>query len=175
MITIAPQPCGECKHDLLWHNGMEGICQQCRCLGWISAMQVIEKLQARIADYENCITWDVTCSGCAGHLDNAIAEHERADGLQALLDHAVRRAEELAGQRDEWRRICDRALTKAMYGDAVPEITWLRIERDMRMQSSRESGRCMACGGEGPLDEEHRRCPDCMQLLRCRGGECACN
>lgn len=41
--------------------------------------------EAKISDYENCITWDTTCASCATHLDASYAEHCRAEIAEALI------------------------------------------------------------------------------------------
>lgn len=51
-----------------------------------------ERLRKTIAEYENCITWDVTCKQCARFLDESIKEHERAERAEAevkRLDEAL--------------------------------------------------------------------------------------
>lgn len=58
----------------------------------------INRLRSAVNEYENCITWDVTCSGCARHLDIAIAEHERAD---RAVD-AIRRVLALCESAERW-------------------------------------------------------------------------
>lgn len=45
----------------------------------------LDALYARLADYENRITWDTTCASCARILDSSIRETERANQAEELL------------------------------------------------------------------------------------------
>jgi hypothetical protein len=44
-----------------------------------------DALEARIAEYENAITWDTTCLNCSQLLDRSIFDHERAERAEAAL------------------------------------------------------------------------------------------
>lgn len=46
-----------------------------------------DALLIKVADYENCITWDTTCTNCAHLLDASIADHERAEQAHALAEY----------------------------------------------------------------------------------------
>ena len=46
------------------------------------------ELRARVADYENRITWHTTCASCARILDSSIRETERAVRAETALAEA---------------------------------------------------------------------------------------
>lgn len=45
----------------------------------------VDVLKAKLAQYDNMITWDTTCRSCAGILDSAIRETNRAEKAEAAL------------------------------------------------------------------------------------------
>lgn len=45
----------------------------------------LDQLYARIAEYENTITWHTTCTSCARILDSSIRETERAEKAEAAI------------------------------------------------------------------------------------------
>lgn len=63
----------------------------------------VTDLKTRIGEYENCITWNVTCKQCAHYLDVSISEHERADKAEAeVTDLRARLTDSWAtGAREE--------------------------------------------------------------------------
>jgi len=62
----------------------------------------VEPLLRAVAEYENCIAWNVTCKQCAHYLDDSIREHERADKAEALARDARRVLNErMEGARQE--------------------------------------------------------------------------
>lgn len=92
---------------------------------------------ARIADYENRITWDTTCGNCARLLDASIKDFERAeraenrfaeveaarDQILAALHVALRHADGTltnvpAGQRAEELAGCEATLRR--FANATP-------------------------------------------------------
>lgn len=50
--------------------------------------QRAEQAEAKVADYENRITWETNCGSCARILDSAIRETERAERAEAALAEA---------------------------------------------------------------------------------------
>lgn len=47
-----------------------------------------DRLAARVAEYENAITWDTSCLACSATLDSSIKEHERAEKAEAAIERA---------------------------------------------------------------------------------------
>lgn len=50
-----------------------------------ASSEELERLRKQVAHYENAITWDTTCHGCAAHLDAAYAETVRAGQAEATV------------------------------------------------------------------------------------------
>ena len=44
-----------------------------------------EAAEARLAELENAVTWNTSCTSCARTLDGSVAEHERAERAEAKL------------------------------------------------------------------------------------------
>jgi 3' exoribonuclease, RNase T-like len=42
-------------------------------------------LRAKVAEYENAIAWNTSCTACARTLDSSVAEHDRADRAEQAL------------------------------------------------------------------------------------------
>lgn len=54
------------------------------------ATGIIAERDRRIADYENAISWNTSCTSCAAVLDSSIRDHDRAERAEAQLA-AIRR------------------------------------------------------------------------------------
>lgn len=52
----------------------------------VDARKEIEELRATVLDYENRITWETTCAGCARYLDVSVRDHERAEKAEAAIE-----------------------------------------------------------------------------------------
>jgi hypothetical protein len=48
-----------------------------------------EEALAKVADYENRISWHTSCGSCARILDSAHRDHERAERAEAALREAL--------------------------------------------------------------------------------------
>jgi hypothetical protein len=57
-----------------------------------------EAAEARVADYENRITWDTTCAQCATYLDASIKDHVRAEKAEAALERVREAARQAADE-----------------------------------------------------------------------------
>ncbi len=70
------------------------------CVAVDQLQRRVTEMEAKVADYENCISWDVTCSNCANLLDASIKNYERADRAEtrvAELEAEVERLNERGG------------------------------------------------------------------------------
>ena len=54
------------------------------------ATGIIAERDRRIADYENAISWNTSCTSCAAVLDSSIRDHDRAERAEGMLA-AIRR------------------------------------------------------------------------------------
>jgi hypothetical protein len=59
-----------------------------------------DELRQKIAEYENAITWETSCTSCATVLDSSIKDHDRAERaeakLAAIVAYCRERAEEIS-------------------------------------------------------------------------------
>ena len=96
-----------------------GYCPECgrgdaapTVADWEQQKQRANRAEAKIADYENRITWETNCGSCARILDSSIRETERADRAIALL-HEIPYAPHITGNRiTQWRGILDNLTDK---------------------------------------------------------------
>ena len=68
--------------------------------------RAVARAEAKVAEYENAITWDTSCLSCAAVLDSSIKETERAETAERRRDQAENRA---ALYREQVRSEHDRA------------------------------------------------------------------
>ena len=105
-----------------------GYCPECgrgdaapTVADWEQQKQRADHAEAKVADYENRITWHTTCESCARLLDSGIRETERAEKAEAALERvraviAERRTEvaeevdRLVGQVQGLQHLVDRAV-----------------------------------------------------------------
>jgi hypothetical protein len=52
---------------------------------WEQQKRRADEAEAKVADYENRITWHTTCGSCARTLDSGIRETERAERAEAAI------------------------------------------------------------------------------------------
>ncbi|MCX5000920.1 hypothetical protein [Streptomyces longwoodensis] len=76
---------------------------------WVAMRTRAEQAEAKVADYENRITWHTTCASCARVLDSAIRETERAERAEAEL-----------------RRMADEAQPETVH--AAPDLSLATLE-----------------------------------------------
>ncbi|MET7429591.1 hypothetical protein ABZT16_11415 [Streptomyces flaveolus] len=82
---------------------------------WERERQRAEAAEAKVADYENRITWHTTCEACARVLDSAIQETERRERVEAALARVREIASELfMGGRTQTEREIGRRLSAAL-------------------------------------------------------------
>jgi predicted nucleic acid-binding Zn-ribbon protein len=65
----------------------------------------VTDLRTRIGEYENCISWNVTCKQCAHYLDDSIREHERADRAEAEVTDLRARLADPAATTERWQQL----------------------------------------------------------------------
>ncbi|MFE9432888.1 hypothetical protein [Streptomyces sp. NPDC006640] len=65
-----------------------------------AALGELAELRARVADYENRITWETTCGSCARILDSSIRETERAERAEAAVVRVRRLHDRLATETE---------------------------------------------------------------------------
>jgi hypothetical protein len=63
----------------------------------------VDRLQARIDDYENRITWDTTCGNCARLLDASIRDYERAEQATVEVDTLRAKIERVIAAARGWK------------------------------------------------------------------------
>lgn len=84
----------------------------------------VGELKAKLASYDNCITWDTTCLGCARLLDASIRDYERILRLREKLEAIV-----AAGPSFPHRDLAARALAGLLLEGTGTEVDESRSER----------------------------------------------
>ena len=74
--------------QIMWTDNPEPAVLSARQTASTITDTQLDALYARIADYENRITWHTTCASCARTLDSSIRETERREHAEAALDQA---------------------------------------------------------------------------------------
>ena len=99
------------------HEGDTRALIQCLQRGYLAATAAVKDLtvraetaEARVADYENGISWNVTCTGCAKLLDRCYDETVRAEKAESALRQAL-------GWVDSGQYWKAREIIKAALGD----------------------------------------------------------
>lgn len=84
------------------------------------AIHRAEQAEARLAELENALAWQTSCTSCARGLDATIKETERAEQAEAERDHWKREHDELA---EKWAILGERVLVaSALLAEAPPDV-----------------------------------------------------
>ncbi|UPZ27698.1 hypothetical protein MUK60_07600 [Streptomyces sp. LRE541] len=151
-----------------WHRDPE---QSLYTQGAAAVMAVADaeqaELRARLADYENRITWHTTCGSCARILDSSIQATEQTEAYRLALSEALG-----LGTGAPWDAIQERAAELAAAVPSAPTsraalLLWAADQIDAETRQAK---------ADGVLEpDKFRPCRDASAQLRALAGcqECA--
>lgn len=84
----------------------------CRVL---DAPDELVELRARLAEYENALNWQTSCLACSKVLDSSIADHDRAEQAEAIIERVKAFAKEL-------RTYCSPMGIASVYADTLETV-----------------------------------------------------
>lgn len=113
---------------------------------WYEQRQRADQAEAKVADYENRLTWHTTCEACARILDSSIRETERRERAEAALARV--------------RKVCDSVRAAGQgHNPAVDWVVMRVLEAiDARLVNQSAPVHCPCNGVHFPSPDSCRWC-----------------